>query len=168
MDEIVGKDDDDSRRKRVRRLWISTQRWGETIYIDAEKFKEAFGFHYFSTRWRGMRSIERREMPITMMEEERVLDFGFDNFLRFIIPLSMRWKDDDNFEAERGEGKFRHSAFDELSDAYYKGDARFDVQHMKRRHPEWQGLSPRQGRDDEAIDIHPQMAQHGAKLCCWC
>ena len=35
----------------------------------------------------GVRSIERREMPIMMMEE-RFSDFAFDNFLRFLIPLS--------------------------------------------------------------------------------
>ena len=40
--------------------------------------------------------------------------------------------DDGMMEEER----ISDFGFDKLSDAYYKGDARFDVQHMKRRHPE--------------------------------
>ena len=43
-----------------------------------------------------------------MMEEERISDFGFDNFLRFLIPLNAM--KEDSIEAKRGEGKFRHSA----------------------------------------------------------
>ena len=53
---------------------------------------------------RGNQQTMRKEIADDgMMEEERILDFGFDNFLRFLISLSTRWKDDDNFEAERGK-----------------------------------------------------------------
>ena len=41
-------------------------------------------------------------------DEERVSDFGFDNFLRFLIPLNAM--KEDSIEVKRGEGKFRHSA----------------------------------------------------------
>ena len=48
-------------------------------------------------------------MPITMVEEERVSDFGFDNFLRFLIPLDAM--KEDKHRSEEGGRKVQTFGF---------------------------------------------------------